>query len=52
MLKSPQRRMNKSFSRIALVGKVEDARVADSLALLASHGERYLTTELFADDDD
>ena len=29
--------MNKSFSRIALVGKVEDARVADSLALLASH---------------
>jgi NAD+ kinase len=29
--------MNKSFSRIALVGKVEDARVADSLALLAAH---------------
>ena len=29
--------MNNSFSRIALVGKVEDARVADSLALLASH---------------
>ncbi len=29
--------MNRSFSRIALVGKVEDARVADSLALLADH---------------
>lgn len=29
--------MNKTFSRIALVGKVEDARVADSLALLATH---------------
>jgi len=29
--------MNKSFSRIALVGKVEDVRVADSLTLLASH---------------
>jgi NAD+ kinase len=29
--------MNNSFSRIALVGKVEDARVADSLALLATH---------------
>jgi NAD+ kinase len=29
--------MNKSFSRIALVGRVEDARVADSLALLATH---------------
>jgi NAD+ kinase len=29
--------MNKTFSRIALVGKVEDARVADSLALLAAH---------------
>ena len=29
--------MNNSFSRIALVGKVEDARVADSLALLAGH---------------
>ena len=37
VLQSPPRRMNKSFSRIALVGKVEDARVADSLALLASH---------------
>ena len=29
--------MNNSFSRIALVGKVADARVADSLALLAAH---------------
>ena len=29
--------MNKPFSRIALVGKVEDARVADSLAALATH---------------
>jgi NAD+ kinase len=29
--------MNTHFSRIALVGKVEDARVADSLALLAGH---------------
>jgi NAD+ kinase len=29
--------MNKQFTRIALVGKVEDARVADSLALLATH---------------
>jgi NAD+ kinase len=29
--------MNNSFSRIALIGKVEDARVADSLALLATH---------------
>jgi NAD+ kinase len=37
VLKSPQTRMNRSFSRIALVGKVEDARVADSLALLATH---------------
>lgn len=37
MLKSGQSRMNNSFSRIALVGKVEDARVADSLALLATH---------------
>ncbi len=35
VLKSLQTRMNKHFSRIALVGKVEDARVADSLALLA-----------------
>ena len=37
MLKSAQRRMNNSFSRIALVGKIEDARVADSLTLLATH---------------
>ncbi|MGH8198024.1 MAG: NAD(+)/NADH kinase [Steroidobacteraceae bacterium] len=29
--------MNKHFSRIALVGKVEDARVADSMAALATH---------------
>jgi len=29
--------MNKPFSRIALVGKVEDARVADSMAALARH---------------
>ncbi len=29
--------MNKNFSRIALVGKVEDPRVADSLAALATH---------------
>ncbi|MDH4260198.1 MAG: NAD(+)/NADH kinase, partial [Gammaproteobacteria bacterium] len=29
--------MNKPFSRIALVGKVEDARVADSMVLLAGH---------------
>jgi NAD+ kinase len=29
--------VNNTFSRIALVGKVEDARVADSLASLASH---------------
>ncbi len=33
----PQNRMNKHFSRIALVGKVEDARVADSIAALATH---------------
>ena len=37
MLKGPQIQMNKHFSRIALVGKVEDARVADSLAALATH---------------
>ena len=37
MLKGPQNQMNKHFSRIALVGKVEDARVADSLAALATH---------------
>ena len=29
--------MNKPFSRIALVGKVEDTRVADSMAALARH---------------
>jgi len=29
--------MNKRFSRIALVGKVDDARVADSMAALARH---------------
>jgi len=29
--------MNKNFSQIALVGKVEDPRVADSLAALAAH---------------
>lgn len=29
--------MNTHFSRIALVGKVEDARVADTLSLLARH---------------
>ncbi|MBF8292813.1 MAG: kinase [Steroidobacteraceae bacterium] len=29
--------MNKRFSRIALVGKVEDARVADSMVTLARH---------------
>ena len=29
--------MNKRFSRIALVGKVEDARVADSMETLAGH---------------
>jgi NAD+ kinase len=29
--------MNNTFSRIALVGKVEDARVADSLVSLAAH---------------
>ena len=47
MLKSLQRRMNKHFSRIALVGKVEDARVADSLATLATHlRARGLTVSL------
>ncbi|MGQ0384681.1 MAG: NAD(+)/NADH kinase [Gammaproteobacteria bacterium] len=29
--------MNKSFSRVALVGKVEDPRVADTMAALARH---------------
>ena len=37
MLKSPGIPMNNHFSRIALVGRVEDARVADSLAALAGH---------------
>ena len=35
--KKPGTRMNNHFSRVALVGKVEDARVADSMALLAGH---------------
>jgi NAD+ kinase len=35
--KKPENLMNKPFSRIALVGKVEDARVADSMAALAQH---------------
>jgi NAD+ kinase len=35
--KKPRIPMNNHFSRIALVGRVEDARVADSLALLAGH---------------
>ena len=44
--------MNKSFSRIALVGKAEDARVADSLALLAAHLlERGLTVSVSRDMD-
>jgi len=39
--------MNRSFSRIALVGKVEDPRVADSMALLATHlRTRGLTVSL------
>jgi NAD+ kinase len=29
--------MNKRFHRVALIGKVEDARVADSMAALANH---------------
>jgi NAD+ kinase len=37
VLKSPGIPMNNHFSRIALVGRVEDARVADSLASLAGH---------------
>ena len=36
-VKKPRIPMNAPFSRIALVGKVEDGRVADSLALLARH---------------
>lgn len=35
--KKPQNQMNKSFSRISLVGKVEDPRVADSMVTLARH---------------
>lgn len=35
--KSPRIQMNNPFTRIALVGKVEDARVADSLVALATH---------------
>lgn len=35
--KSPRIRMKNPFTRIALVGKVEDARVADSLVALAAH---------------
>ncbi len=35
--KKPQNQMNKTFSRIALVGKVEDARVAESMVTLARH---------------
>ena len=42
--------MNKHFSRIALVGKVEDARVADSLAALATH-LRALDLTVFLDRD-
>ncbi len=37
VLKSRKSRMNKPFSRIALVGKVEDTRVADSMVALAQH---------------
>ena len=35
--KKPRTGMNKHFTRIALVGKVEDTRVADSIAELATH---------------
>jgi NAD+ kinase len=35
--KKLQNQMNKSFFRISLVGKVEDARVADSMMTLARH---------------
>ena len=35
--KKPQNQMNKTFSRISLVGKVEDPRVADSMVTLARH---------------
>lgn len=41
--------MNKHFSRIALVGKVEDARVADSMAALATH-LRALELTVFIDE--
>ena len=41
--------MNKHFSRIALVGKVEDARVADSMAALATH-LRALGLTVFIDE--
>jgi NAD+ kinase len=42
--------MNKHFSRIALVGKVEDTRVADSVAVLANHlRSRGLTVYLDQD---
>jgi NAD+ kinase len=42
--------MNNHFPRIALVGKVEDARVADSLALLARHLRARGVTVLVARD--
>lgn len=35
--KKLQNQMNKTFSRISLVGKVEDPRVADSMVTLARH---------------
>lgn len=35
--KKLQNQMNKTFSRISLVGKVEDPRVADSMVALARH---------------
>lgn len=35
--KKLQNQMNKSFSRVSLVGKVEDPRVADSMVTLARH---------------
>lgn len=35
--KKLQNQMNKTFSRISLVGKVEDPRVADSMVTLACH---------------
>jgi NAD+ kinase len=36
-VKKPQNPMKNHFSRVALVGKVEDPRVADSMAALARH---------------